>query len=265
MEREYACVLFKANTQNTNTNLGSNRLFANSLHKNAEVAHAIINTSKAVGPEKLLELIKNYSKNGGVKTGVTVGVIGYPNVGKSSLINSLKKRRAVGVSGNAGYTTTLQTVEIDKMVKIIDSPGVILSNDSELELVLRNTINSAQVKDPITPITEILNRISKIQALTIYRIAGFKNATQFLVNIANVRGKFKKGGIADLEAAARLVIDDWNSGKMNHYVPPPGFDPTILLTYKQEGDDRVDGLDDSLVKKAMLTEHDAETEGMETE
>lgn len=261
LEREYACVLFKANTQNTNSNLGSNRLFTNSLHKNAEIAHAVINTSKAVGSEKLLELIKNYSKNDGVKSGVTVGVIGYPNVGKSSIINSLKKRRAVGVSGNAGYTTNLQTVEIDKMVKIIDSPGVIMSNDSETELVLRNTLNAADVKDPITPITEILNRISKIQALTIYRIAGFKNATQFLVNIANVRGKFKKGGVADMEAAARVVIDDWNSGKMNHYVPPPGFDPTILLGYKQAGEALVDHKDDTLEKAKTLTEHEAEKAG----
>jgi len=107
-----------------------------------------------------MEIIKNYSKNDGVKTGVTVGVIGYPNVGKSSLINSMKKRRAVAVSGTAGYTTNLQTVELDKMVKIIDSPGVIMSSDDETALVLRNTLNSADVKDPITPITEILNRIS---------------------------------------------------------------------------------------------------------
>ena len=47
-----------------------------------------MNSSKSVGADKLLELIKNYSKNEGTKTAVTVGVIGYPNVGKSSLINS---------------------------------------------------------------------------------------------------------------------------------------------------------------------------------
>lgn len=48
----------------------------------------IMSSSKSVGADKLLELIKNYSKNEGIKTSVTVGVIGYPNVGKSSLINS---------------------------------------------------------------------------------------------------------------------------------------------------------------------------------
>lgn len=228
------------------------------MHTRAEMAHSIINSSKAVGPDKLLELIKNYSKNNGTKTAVTVGVIGYPNVGKSSLINSMKKKRAVGISSTAGYTTSLTTVEIDKMVKIIDSPGVILSEESETALVLRNNINSSDVKDPLTPITEILNRISKEQALKLYKIADFENATQFLVNVAQSRGKFKKGGVADIENAARLVIEDWNSGRMNHFVPPPGFDPTVLLNYKSEMEADVDHYDDTLTRGGMITEMEIE-------
>lgn len=228
------------------------------MHTRAEMAHSIINSSKAVGPEKLLELIKNYSKNNGTKTAVTVGVIGYPNVGKSSLINSMKKKRAVGISSTAGYTTTLQTVEIDKMVKIIDSPGVILSDETETALVLRNNINSTEVKDPVPPITDILNRISKEQALKLYRIADFQNAIQFLVNVAQSRGKFKKGGVADIENAARLVIEDWNSGRMNHFVPPPGFDPSVLLNYKSEMEADVDHNDDSLNRGSMVTEMEVE-------
>jgi nuclear GTP-binding protein len=49
-------------------------------------------------------MIKNYSKKDGMKQSVTVGMVGYPNVGKSSLINSLKRTRAVGVSSVPGYT-----------------------------------------------------------------------------------------------------------------------------------------------------------------
>lgn len=54
-----------------------------------------------------MELIKNYSKTDGVKGAVTVGVIGYPNVGKSSVINSLKRSRACGVSSTPGFTKSL--------------------------------------------------------------------------------------------------------------------------------------------------------------
>jgi len=130
-----------------------------------------------------MQLIKNYSKTDGVKSAVTVGVIGFPNVGKSSIINSMKKQRAVGVSATAGFTKSLQLVDIDSKVKIIDSPGVILSNEDEVSLVLRNQINAAEVKDPIKPIEEILRRSNKEKVMIFYRIPDFTNPTQFLLSV----------------------------------------------------------------------------------
>ncbi len=177
LEQEYACVLFKANTQAQNLRLGGNKLYQNSLCTNPELASKIIDTQKSVGTDKLMQLIKNYSKNDGVKSGVTVGVIGFPNVGKSSIINSLKKSRATGVSANAGFTTSLQVVDIDSKVKIIDSPGVILTNEDEVTLVLRNQVNASEVKDPIKPIEEILRRSNKDKLLTHYNIPDFTNPT----------------------------------------------------------------------------------------
>ena len=79
----------------------------------------MLSSNKSVGAENLLELIKNYSKCEGIKRAVTIGVIGYPNVGKSSVINrfqiffaylvifSLKKSKAAGVSSVAGFTKSL--------------------------------------------------------------------------------------------------------------------------------------------------------------
>lgn len=64
----------------------------------------MLSSSKAVGADNLLQLIKNYSKKEGLKQAVTVGLVGYPNVGKSSVINSLKRNKAVGVSSVPGYT-----------------------------------------------------------------------------------------------------------------------------------------------------------------
>lgn len=233
LEREFACILFKANTQSQSDRLGGNKLFQNSLNKNPELANEIIDTQKSVGTDKLMQLIKNYSKTDGVKSAVTVGVIGFPNVGKSSIINSMKKQRAVGVSATAGFTKSLQLVEIDSKVKIIDSPGVILSNEDEVTLVLRNQINAAEVKDTIKPIEEILRRSNKEKIMIFYKIADFTNPTQFLLSVCQSRGKFKKGGIADLESTARLIIEDWNCGAMSHYLPPPGFDPSVLLDYDE--------------------------------
>merc|ERR1711957_1160387 len=91
LSREYACVLFKANTQSNTKDYGQVKMFNNSIKDKKELCNAILNSSKSVGPDKLLELIKNYSKSEGMKLSVSVGVIGFPNVGKSSVINSMKK------------------------------------------------------------------------------------------------------------------------------------------------------------------------------
>jgi len=160
-----------------------------------EMVNQLLNSSKAVGPDKLIELVKNYSKSEGIKLAVSVGVIGFPNVGKSSVINSLKKRRAVGVSSVAGYTKNLTEVEIDSKVRIIDSPGVILSKEDETTLVLRNQINPSEVKDPITPIERMMHLINKDEMLKLYKIPDYKDEKGFLLNVAKARGKYIKGGI----------------------------------------------------------------------
>jgi nuclear GTP-binding protein len=229
LEKEYAVVLFKANTQRQGINYGENRLYQNSVNKNPELVNDMLKSTKSLGTHKLFELLKNYSREGSIKKAVTVGVIGFPNVGKSSIINSLKRKRATGVSSAAGFTKSLQEVEIDSKLKIIDSPGVILSNESEAVLVLRNQMNPTDVKDPIGPISAILDRVNKREIMQLYKVGNFEDAAGFLYNVAAAKGKFKKGGIADLEAAARIVIGDWNGGRMKHYIPPPSFDPSLMI------------------------------------
>lgn len=56
---------------------------------------------------------------------VAVGVIGYPNVGKSSVINALKHGRATVVDQQPGTTKVAQEVQIDKAIVLVDCPGVI--------------------------------------------------------------------------------------------------------------------------------------------
>jgi nuclear GTP-binding protein len=192
LQNEYPVILFKANTQRQGVNYGENKLYQNSLTKNPELVADMMRSAKSLGTHKLFELIKNYSREGKDKKAVTVGIIGYPNVGKSSIINSLKRKRAAGVSSKAGFTTSLQEIEIDSKVKVIDSPGVILCNESESVLVLRNMANPSEVKDPITPIGAILERANKIQLMNIYKIGQFEDAQTFLYNVAVAKGKFIK-------------------------------------------------------------------------
>ena len=199
-------VAFKASTQNQKDNLGSRAASADS--------------SACFGADNLIQLLKNYSRSNDMKMSITVGVVGFPNVGKSSIINSLKRSRAVGVSPKPGFTKTLQVVHLDKKVKLIDSPGVVMQTTggvSQSALVLRNCVDfeSLDNLDHVGVVENILKRATPERLMEEYRIARFdpSDPTQFLVLVAQ-RGKLLKGGVPDQAAAARMVIHDWNAGKI---------------------------------------------------
>lgn len=102
LRQEYPTILFKASTQSQRSHLGRN---------NTDIRKAnssLMSSNVCLGADSVLQLLKNYCRNNGMKVSITVGVIGYPNVGKSSLINSLKRSRAVGVSSTAGFTRAIQ-------------------------------------------------------------------------------------------------------------------------------------------------------------
>jgi nuclear GTP-binding protein len=73
---------------------------------------SLLQSSESLGSDILIQLLKNYSRNLNLKTSISVGIVGYPNVGKSSLINSLKRTKAVGVGATPGFTKTTQVCEI---------------------------------------------------------------------------------------------------------------------------------------------------------
>lgn len=71
---------------------------------------------------------------------VRPGIVGLPNVGKSSLINSLKRARVAAVGNTPGVTRAAQEVHLDKHVKLLDSPGIVFSAGSSPAAALRNCV-----------------------------------------------------------------------------------------------------------------------------
>lgn len=190
-----------------------------------------LSSSCGVGVEGLLGLLKNYARTsgGGGKTCITVGIIGYPNVGKSSILNTLKRSRAVGVSPRPGHTTTMQEVVLDRNVRLIDSPGVVFDDSETINngaaTVLRNCIDADSIADPIPAIQALLDRCSTESLMMTYSIPAFPkgDVMVFLAMIAKRNGKVLKGGIPDKIQAARSVIRDWNSGKIPFFTKPPSI------------------------------------------
>ncbi|RXG52127.1 Guanine nucleotide-binding protein-like 3-like protein [Armadillidium vulgare] len=130
---QHPTLLFKSSTQKQASNLSQAKI------KNSKYNESF-KTSKCVGASALMQLLKNYSRNCGIKTAISVGVVGLPNVGKSSLINSLRRMRACNVGATPGVTKTMQEVSLDSKIRIIDCPGVILptKNESDAQASLRN-------------------------------------------------------------------------------------------------------------------------------
>ena len=94
-----------------------------------EMVEQMLSGASAVGTDNLMNVLKNYARvegQGKIKQTIYVGVVGFPNVGKSSLINSLKRSRAAAIGNTPGVTKTMQEIQIDKNIILLDSPGVVL-------------------------------------------------------------------------------------------------------------------------------------------
>jgi len=221
LRREYPTVLFKCNTQSQGNHLSSAALHTSSLTEREEMVDDLLSSNKSVGPDKLIQLLKNYSRSGDIKTSLTVGVVGFPNVGKSSLINSLKRQRVAAVADTPGHTKAVQEINLDKNLKLLDSPGVVLSKDNTDSLILRNVMRIEDLADPYQPVSIILKKVEKHELIKIYEIADFEGTQEFLAFVAKKRGKLMKGGIPDYDKAARLVLHDWNQGKISFFTVPP--------------------------------------------
>lgn len=112
---------------------------------------------------------------------ITVGVLGFPNVGKSSLINSLKRCRAVSVKNTPGSTQNLQEIKIDKNITLIDSPGVVLEgiNTVKDSLVLSSIIDYNQIDDCLLFIDKILKNKSKLDLMEELDIPDWEDKIKF--------------------------------------------------------------------------------------
>lgn len=219
-------VAFKASTQTQKSNLSHSKTAA--IH----ISDSLQSSSRCVGAPFLMKVLGNYCRNENIKTFIKVGVVGLPNVGKSSLINSLKRSRSCSVGARPGLTKSVQEVSLDRHIKILDCPGVVMAKDGSPEtLALRNAVKVETLKDVIAPAEAIIRRVDQMHLVLHYTVPQFESSLEFLSLLAKRLGKFKKGGVPNVEEGARKLINDWNRGVIKYYSQPPErFDPAVYLS-----------------------------------
>ncbi|XP_014676603.1 PREDICTED: guanine nucleotide-binding protein-like 3 homolog [Priapulus caudatus] len=215
LRNEFPTIAFKASTQNQRQGLSQVKV------KVATASDGLLQSGRCVGADLLMKLLGNYCKSHDIRVAIRVGVVGLPNVGKSSIINSLKRGKACSVGATPGVTKTMQLVQLDKHISLLDSPGIVMPGGGGDDAALRNCVKLESVSDPLPPVAMILRRCSKQNLMLHYRIPDYADLNEFLALMAKRTGRLKKGGIPDVNKAARIVLQDWNSGKITFYTHPP--------------------------------------------
>lgn len=149
-----------------------------------------------------------------------VGVLGYPNSGKSSVINMLKGIRAAPTSSVSNYTRSIRNVRIAENLMLIDTPGVFpFEGNSEEHLALICARSSAQVKDPelaALRVLEFLRPLIPDQIKERYHLDEIPDDVEELLSkIALKRNKLLKKGEPDTVGMSRVIIDDWQQGRLS--------------------------------------------------
>ncbi|NXQ94123.1 GNL3 protein, partial [Sagittarius serpentarius] len=227
LKKEFPTVAFKSAT------LMKDRTMEQVTKRRARID--LSRTTECFGSKCLLRLLQEHGKT--QNKAIQVGVVGFPNVGKSSIINSLKGVRACNVGLARGVTKSMQIVHIDKQTKMLDSPSIIADpSNSALALALRSIIDTEESgsADVLEGADAILNHCSKQQVMMHYSIPDFRNTEEFLTLLAQKRGMLKKGGVPDIENIAKLLLCDWTGAKISYHSQPPGSQrlPTYLTEDK---------------------------------
>ncbi|KAL1442618.1 hypothetical protein MTO96_046331, partial [Rhipicephalus appendiculatus] len=175
------------------------------------------------GKGALINLLRQFSKLHTDKRQISVGFIGYPNVGKSSVINALRSKKVCNVAPIAGETKVWQYITLMRKIYLIDCPGVVYpTGDTDTDIVLKGVVRVENIEDPQDHIPAVLDRVRPEYIVKTYKIDTWDSPEDFLERLGRRSGKLLKGGEPDISTVAKMVLNDWQRGKLPYFVKPPG-------------------------------------------
>nr|VWO94258.1 Beta-xylanase (EC [Ganoderma boninense] len=166
---------------------------------------------------------------------LVVGLVGYPNVGKSSTINALVGEKKVSVSSTPGKTKHFQTIHLSSTLVLCDCPGLVFPQfaTTKADLVCDGVLPIDQMREYTAPTTLVVRRIPKEVLEAIYGLSiriksveeggeGKITGPDLLVAYAIARGFARSGqGNPDEARAARYILKDYVNAKLLFCHPPP--------------------------------------------
>ena len=155
-------------------------------------------------------------------------IVGIPNVGKSTFINSFAGKACAKTGNKPGVTKGKQWIKINKNVELLDTPGILWPKFEDQAVGLRLALIGS-IKEEILNKTEMamefigfLKKSYPGVLVERYSVDESKENLEILEEIARIRGCLMKGNQTDIDKAGRLLLEDFRSlrlGKLSLEVP----------------------------------------------
>lgn len=212
------------------------------------------------GKGSLIQLLRQFSQLHSDKKQISVGFVGYPNVGKSSVINTLKASKVCTVAPVPGETKVWQYITLTKRIYLIDCPGIVPTSarDSQTGTVLKGVVRVEALATPSEHVPALMARVKPVYLARTYGVPlpdpedpskGWEPEA-LLDKLARMKGRLLKGGEPDREAVAKILLSDWTRGRIPFFVSPP---------------ERPEGLNEAEAKKAKRAAAEGKGKGKQKE
>lgn len=208
----------------------------------------IKNSSKLLTSAELISYFKSINVKLPIgRKQLVVGLVGYPNVGKSSSINAILKDKKVSVSATPGKTKHFQTLHVDDDLMLCDCPGLVFPNfvTNKAEMIVNGILPIDQMTDHVPAVNIVASVIPRHIFESTYGIVLPKpdddesplKSDELLNSFGYMRGFMTQRGLPDNPRSSRYILKDFVVGKLLYCYAPPGIDQSTFHSFPEASGD----------------------------
>ncbi|XP_008405081.1 large subunit GTPase 1 homolog [Poecilia reticulata] len=220
------------------------------------------NSSRLLHKDELLEMFKaSHNRPRCKEDELTIGLVGYPNVGKSSTINTILRNKKVSVSATPGHTKHFQTLYVEQGLCLCDCPGLVMPSfvSTKAEMICSGILPIDQMRDHVPAVSLICQTVPRHVLEGTYGINIIRprededpdrppTSEELLTAYGYMRGFMTSHGQPDQPRSARYILKDYVNGKLLFCHPPPHINPEDFQSQHSKFQKReLDSLDISAV------------------